>query len=1753
MVGLPANWEWDYDGQRWFYKYKPTGHVQYHFPSEGDEFPDYIDAAAPAPILAPEERLESQQQVKRVTSTSGGSRASRSAAANNGSITGSNNAWTSRMSAAGGPVSNVWQDDADVGGDAMFQPESFMFLGPGTYNDVSPLAEEEEEAARRVVAGGIQDRVERSPAKGVSPAVSERTTPQVGNSEMCRQNEPYTGEALTVPATVREEPIVVHQLDSREMPHELPVEEPFRQFDPVGIVAEMPTYDTAPARVETNPDPVEMADNMVLAPIETAVPQGYAELPETTIPVEQKTRTAEKLPEPVVRVPERVTREERRPETTPPLRTGRTPPASNQGAGMYQAYQPGMATLDAPRTSTPMRDSDQRDRRTSLQREASLMMGTPSKTSPAGSQYDHPAVLSPPRVPPKEPLEATNNANRPPAAVAMAQQGNLSHVPSVLKPARSNAFQPSSSSPATLQPPGPPSLGAVESQDQRQSHGVTKYPSALRPARGRPSQPDQLQSFNPNMPSPPPQPQGHGYVPPPQGRHPPSMTPAPHQQQEPRMGIQRVNTVPEQLPSQKPVSMVSEPSPPSPKPISLAAGHHLPYPVQETAFHMPVQQPPTQQPARPASAMPSMASGQYQSFVQQQEAQRQAAGLAQQAMTLPYQGRTQGMPSTAPPPMGQAGPFAVPPLQPLPRNQFKQDDHTMPGFQPPPRTVTPPESHPQIPDMEPTPPARDRRHSFFDPNMAVSPLQSRAGSISSAQTIQTPSPMEHARRQSSGMSLAQSANANYTPSPMSSAPSLGPTPTPPSATSVSSNAAVFAAPYTMSPPQAQGTQQQHQSIAGQASMPEPASYFPIQNSGGQGHAISAQNKLRKKSIGRAQDGAKRNSTPAEQLSNVLQRNPIGQSPLGAISPSTNTQDVSFQGLHRSHSLSQMPTQGPAGQQIHPAAPQQMAPQNNAVPGHLLGRIEEHEEPDAPLRRSSTRSQSPQHTRRSSLASLHYSPISSRRQSLQLGPGQSPTSEGRSSPVMMQHPAQGRQQHGMMPLEEQMPAQGQLMGQAGRQADHQQGQFPQGQSQPQAQMPLQGQIPFQNQKQLQRKPSKGQAPASMQRRSQEQPPSVQMPSQVQPPLDGRAPHEQAFQGQRVPHGQPSQGQIPPQRWQNSGQVPPQSQQPPSSQMSQQQAPQQQAPQGQAPPRGQMPMQKQRAAQGQPVQGQMPPKPPQGQIQQESRPPPGQRSAQGQMPPGQISQGQRQQGQVQQQLQRPPQGELPPRQAPVPGQIQYGAKPPPGTLPPPQAQPPQRQPAGPNGYVIPQGQMPLQGQVPPQGHIPPQVHIPQGQQQRNPQMHLPMARESATPQDIRPDSVPPLGQDNTEPKNKDNKWTKWFKGDTKTGPTAEEQRPSTPGSSSNLPPTRWGGGDSSQPDTNNTQSGPSIPQARPLDQSMAPRPLNVAPPPLNVGSSPLNIAPLSPSLTPPPLRTGTPSSGLAPLQRSDSVSDAGSVSTIEIAEAKSQPVLRPQVIQVQRRSQDFERNQPAQSHVGAPQSGVPGSQSNAGPSINSQGPPASTGQSINNQRPPARHGSPMDQKNQGPPNNQGPPINQGPPMQQRPSFNQRAPGSRRPPMNPEGPAIQGIATPQNYGPPPIQGPPLSQGRQSNQSPPVIHRQSNSPAPPPNQAPASNQGLPSSQGKAMLSANFSSQQPPPQIAPARQPTQDPKIAPAPLFSTTKAPSPATSGLPSQQNSRPEPVVPPQKAPVGQARVEDKWAKKAPAADYSGGDWGDEDDWDY
>ncbi|KAJ4136327.1 hypothetical protein NW768_003939 [Fusarium equiseti] len=914
MSGLPDNWEADYDGRRWFYKYKPTGHVQYHFPKEGDEFPDFIDSFSPVPDLAPEERLESQQQVRRHGSTTTVP-AKLSPKKDDGGY---------GMSAMARPVSMTW-DGSYEEEHTVFQPENFMYLGPGTYTDVSPLAEEEEEAAKRAVAGGIDGRFDKSPSKGVSPLNSEKTTPAQSSSHAGPIAEP-----VLVPPTVVEEI------------HEMPTHEPPRALDPVGIIAEMPTYDTAQAHIETNPPPIEMADNTVLAPIETAAPM-MAELPEKSSPVEKKKDEPQLAPGSL------------RNYSLPmqPLRTTEETPG-------IQSYKP----EEISPHPAPLR-------RSTFQ--PGYMANTSPIQPPDRGHAGTPNVLSPPKVPPKRPLDAPTQPQIPPkhafdqssqsslpsgvannAPLIPGQEPELSHMPSVLKPARGKG-------------PGQPSSQPVPG-----------------PARGS---------------------QGHGYVPPMPGKHPASMTPAPIVQQqrldEPRMGVQRVNTVPDSLPSQKPQSVIQN------------RQQGMPY---NTATRPLMQN-------RPASVLPDM------------------MGMQPQAQ---YQSPVECVPPKGLPRSATAGPTT--PFPPYPVDNLPYPDD-QPSFRREhlPYPEEPFMQKPILPNQDPVSPSppiqNNRRHSSYSSSM-VSP-DSRHGSMSFP--LQSPSPMEHSRR----ASTTSNQIPNYTPSPVS---------------------------QNSTPPSAPANQYQQ------------GSYFHMPDGENQGYNNAARDALRKQSLGRGVD-PRRNSAGADPVSAqrgspLSQQNAQGYNAVSQALPHLQSppQISQINAVQQNQRPDVAPTPPPQGQQS-------------------LGRIEEYEEaPSGTISRSSTTSITSEMRKGSVSSSAQPSPMGSRRASLQ---SESPRNV---PPGQQGHMLQGYT----------------------------------GQPMPQAQTLQGAPMPPQNPKQLQRKPSQGSVPQLQGRQMpthdprmaqgmpQQQGPGPQgQPLQMPPPqTQGRPPHPGQINTQ-VQHPQgPSSSVLPP---------------------------------------------------------------------------------------------------------------------------------------------------------------------------------------------------------------------------------------------------------------------------------------------------------------------------------------------------------------------------------------------------------------------------------------------------------------------------------------------------------------------------------------------------------------------------------------------------------------------------------------------------
>ncbi|KAK0626405.1 hypothetical protein B0T14DRAFT_599807 [Immersiella caudata] len=221
MTSLPENWESDYDGNRWFYRYRPTGIIQYTFPKPGDEYPEYIDASAPPIDLPPEEKLVSQQQLKRRST------AERSGSLSNKKKDGSDEVTSATLAKGEG---GFW-----------FEPD-YSYAG-----NISPLQEEIEEELRLVA----EQQAKEKAAAAQSSLGLEGSQPHIS---------PYTSAGTT--------PLTGHSKPATGTPEESPgrsaAVQPTRQT-PVGFVAELPSEITAKCREDTHPAPVELPGHHLAA------------------------------------------------------------------------------------------------------------------------------------------------------------------------------------------------------------------------------------------------------------------------------------------------------------------------------------------------------------------------------------------------------------------------------------------------------------------------------------------------------------------------------------------------------------------------------------------------------------------------------------------------------------------------------------------------------------------------------------------------------------------------------------------------------------------------------------------------------------------------------------------------------------------------------------------------------------------------------------------------------------------------------------------------------------------------------------------------------------------------------------------------------------------------------------------------------------------------------------------------------------------------------------------------------------------------------------------------------------------------------------------------------------------------------------------------------------------------------------------------------------------------------------------------
>ncbi|KAL2127228.1 hypothetical protein VTI74DRAFT_11069 [Chaetomium olivicolor] len=464
MASLPENWEWDYDGKRWFYRYKPTGLIQYTFPKPGDEFPEFIDDTAAPLDLAPEEKLVSQQQVKRRSTLDKSSKPADTA---------------KRRERA---ISNAVSEQEEGGGSFWFQPDGLMYMGPGAYNDISPLQEEEEE--RGGGSSTVEDKndaivrgtatvastdvanatttteppANEAPAthSQISPAVSAGTTPLVANSHtaaaaheldsgvgvVASDNAPVDGGIVPSPD--------VPLLDSRQIP-----------YNPIGV-AELASESTPQCHEETNPAPVELPSNEMM--LDTSDPVVYAnafhlapaELPSDEVPagriatsrwVEPKSlgsqgpgqeqdseeqRKAYQAMQELLNRPYKPIRQSSMPLAATSL--AQTPHVAPEGR--YQPYNPAKHTVIGAPAVNPLPTARSPGSGTARDNK----IGSLARPALPNFRSDVPAALQPAAEPSRRSLEASSNGGRTiipgPGAIAPETHGGLAHIPSVLQPAR---------------------------------------------------------------------------------------------------------------------------------------------------------------------------------------------------------------------------------------------------------------------------------------------------------------------------------------------------------------------------------------------------------------------------------------------------------------------------------------------------------------------------------------------------------------------------------------------------------------------------------------------------------------------------------------------------------------------------------------------------------------------------------------------------------------------------------------------------------------------------------------------------------------------------------------------------------------------------------------------------------------------------------------------------------------------------------------------------------------------------------------------------------------------------------------------------------------------------------------------------------------------------------------------------------------------------------------------------------------------
>ncbi|ETS77235.1 hypothetical protein PFICI_11109 [Pestalotiopsis fici W106-1] len=445
MTSLAPGWEADYDGSRWFYRYKSTGLTQYTFPKAGDEFPEHIGAGSESFGLAPEERLASDRQVKK--------RGSSDSPQTQGptEVVGG-------MSATGYFDPLAWHDDFST------SPEL-----------EAPATSESKDTGPTSRTSSTVPSLTATPTAAAPAVLADGSSPKAGE---LRTDD----ESGSVSAVVEEENDV-HMLDGQPIYQELPATTPAHMINPtpsspVGKVAELASSDTVKCADELAPIEMDGASSIPGFFGTHVNPYTPAELPNEEMPMKaQQANTGKTSPGALQANPS-------------------DPPGSQQRSQLYDSGAPAGLTNDIKAWKPAARMDVDADypRPLSLKSSAANIPGTnisqsrnseltntgPKRhsvpaTVPSSSTsvQRHPTVLTPAAVPKTSTTLKSDTVAKGPLR---------SPIPSILRPARGIASKYHVPIPGTNARHGSIQAEAQPHTANPPNPAMTHVPSVLKPA-----------------------------------------------------------------------------------------------------------------------------------------------------------------------------------------------------------------------------------------------------------------------------------------------------------------------------------------------------------------------------------------------------------------------------------------------------------------------------------------------------------------------------------------------------------------------------------------------------------------------------------------------------------------------------------------------------------------------------------------------------------------------------------------------------------------------------------------------------------------------------------------------------------------------------------------------------------------------------------------------------------------------------------------------------------------------------------------------------------------------------------------------------------------------------------------------------------------------------------------------------------------------------------------------------------------------